>query len=260
VTGRDFSGAKLEKFTSIGSRFENCRFEKMRIGDTSLGAGMALSEYLDCSFDGSRLRHGSGYCRFVRCSFRKVELRDWQSEYVELVDCVISGKVRSTTFWGRPPEEKARARYESNLRWLEREGLPIPGGYRELALREVNEFHGNDFTDAELIDVEFRNGIDLARQRLPTGDDYLYLPAAEATVAQAAARLAQHPADEVSERAQRFLRNVLGRSLAEGQQQLLLREKDFQARGVKPHIEIAFEALRQAAARDPERDVHIRRD
>lgn len=117
----------------------------------------------------------------------------------------------------------------------------------------MNEFHGNDFTDAELIGVDFRSGIDLTRQRLPTGQDYLYLPAAEATVAQAVDRLAQHSADEASERAQRFLSNVLGRSLAEGQRQLLLREKDFQSRGVKPHITLAFEALRQAVATDPER-------
>lgn len=111
----------------------------------------------------------------------------------------------------------------------------------------------HDFTDADLIDVGFRNGIDLTRQRLPTGDDYLYLPAAEATLAQAAAGLAQGSADKVSEDAQRFLRDVLGRSLAEGQRQLLLREKDFQVRGVKPHIKLAFEALRQAVATDPER-------
>src|SRR6266516_3957769 len=74
----DFSRRKLEGFTAVGSRFEACRFEKMRIESGSFGAGREQSEYIDCSFDGSRIRFGPGnYSRFVRCSFKETDLRDW---------------------------------------------------------------------------------------------------------------------------------------------------------------------------------------
>jgi hypothetical protein len=41
--------------------------------------------------------------------------------------------------------------------------------------RERNEFIGNDFSSADLVDVDFRGGIDLEKQVLPTGSDYIYI-------------------------------------------------------------------------------------
>jgi len=41
--------------------------------------------------------------------------------------------------------------------------------------RRVNEIRDNDFSRAELDDVDFRGGIDLTQQRLPTGEDYLFI-------------------------------------------------------------------------------------
>jgi hypothetical protein len=76
--GADFSGRRLEHFSSEASRLEACRFDKVRIESASFGAGRAPSEYLECSFDGARIRFGpGGFARFVRCSFRDVDLRDW---------------------------------------------------------------------------------------------------------------------------------------------------------------------------------------
>lgn len=40
-------------------------------------------------------------------------------------------------------------------------------------------FAGNDFSDAELIDVGFRLGVDLREQKLPTGGQYLYIEQAD---------------------------------------------------------------------------------
>src|SRR3712207_5663627 len=78
VTDGDFSGHRLVALSAIGSRFERCRFERLRVEDASLGSGTEVSEYIECSFDGSRMALSvGGFARFVRCSFRKVDFREW---------------------------------------------------------------------------------------------------------------------------------------------------------------------------------------
>jgi hypothetical protein len=42
-------------------------------------------------------------------------------------------------------------------------------------VRSKNEFRGNDFRDAQLIDTVFVLGINLDQQRWPEGDDYVRL-------------------------------------------------------------------------------------
>src|SRR5881397_1662986 len=102
VVGGDFSGRSLDWLTVVESRFERCRFERMRVERASFGAGMTQSEFVECSFDGSRiLSLASGFSRFVRCTFRDVDICDWGGEYLDLVDCVFSGRLKSAIFWGR---------------------------------------------------------------------------------------------------------------------------------------------------------------
>jgi len=147
LDGSDFSGRHLDQFVSIGSRFQSCRFAKMRIDDGSFGAGRETSEYLDCTFDGSMIRSAvGGNYRFVRCSFRNIDLRDWFCFCVEVVDCVFTGTLRKVVFNGTVPKDQ-----------------------RKDAGRERNRFEGNDFSGAVLIDVDFRTGIDLHRQKFPPG-------------------------------------------------------------------------------------------
>lgn len=160
LVGADFSGRKLVEFASEGSRLERCRFDGTKIDYAVLGSGGRLSEYVGCTFDGARIRFGpAGTCRFVGCSFREVDLRDWFCFRVELVDCVFSGRLRKVVFNGRPVTSD-----------------------RPSARRVRNEFRGNDFSQAELIDVSFRTGIDLTEQQLPTGPDYIYVANAEAAL------------------------------------------------------------------------------
>jgi hypothetical protein len=71
LVGADFSGKKLLSFASAGSTFKSCSFEKIRIESASLGSGREMSEYLDCTFDGSKMKlTAGGHARFVHCSFR----------------------------------------------------------------------------------------------------------------------------------------------------------------------------------------------
>ncbi|MFG3558935.1 hypothetical protein ACGGAQ_31625 [Micromonospora sp. NPDC047557] len=248
VVEMDYSTHGLNGLVSLGAYFERCRFDGLRFQEVALGAGMEQSQFVQCSFDNVVLRGSTGYSRFVGCTFRNTDIRDLTADYLELVDCIFTGRIGSTTFWGAPPPGSDR-RFASDLAFLQKQGRPEPPGYRALALRESNDFHGNDFSGADLTDVAFRHGVDLSQQRLPTGADYLYLPDAEATLHRALTLLADRPADDLSARVERTLRRILDREIGNGQRQLLFREADYLSRGVlKPHTRLMFDLLREAAA------------
>jgi hypothetical protein len=221
--GADFSGRRLEHFSAGASRLEACRFDKVRIESASFGGGRAPSEYIECSFDGARIRFApGGLARFARCSFRDVELRDWVCFAVELVDCVFTGRLRHAFFNGTVPEDQ-----------------------RVFVGRERNEFRGNDFSGMKLEDVGFRTGIDLAQQRLPSGPEYLYLPDAATTVQRARAEVVQW--DDLDRRREAMvLINILEEEVVKGQRQLLLRPDDYSALR-KDAIDGVFTLLRASA-------------
>jgi hypothetical protein len=202
--GVDYSGRKLVQFSASGARLEACRFDGTKIEDASLGSGRDVSEYVECSFNGARIRFGpGGYARFVRCSFRDVDLSEWFCFTVELIDCIFSGRLRKAFFNGTMPE-----------------------GKREIAGREHNEFFGNDFSAMAFIDVGFRSGIDLTRQKLPSGPDYIYVPDAAEAVQRARASMIGWE-DVVVRRPAMTLIKLLEEDVAAGQRQLFLRPADY---------------------------------
>jgi uncharacterized protein YjbI with pentapeptide repeats len=208
LVAEDFSGRKLRGFSAVASRFERCRFERMRIDHASLGAGRLMSHYVDCSFDGSRIRAPApGSARFERCSFRDVRLKEWICWTAEFVDRVFTGRAEKCIFNGRLPEED-----EADLK------------------RSHNEFRSNDFSGMELRDVAFRSGIDLSRQVLPGGDAYVYAEDGQAAIVRARADVSGWDGDAARELALRRLR-LFERQLAQGQQQLFVRKDDFIDRG-----------------------------
>ena len=126
---------------------------------------MEQSVYAGCSFD--RLRMSAtvgGYARFVNCSFRDVDIRKWRADYVELVDCVFTGRLRDCVFWGAAPQGARTYDFAATL--ATRDGREPPAGFRELANRATNDFSRNDFSGADL-DVTFRGGIDLSSSGCP---------------------------------------------------------------------------------------------
>jgi hypothetical protein len=200
LQGADFSDRKLLMFSAVGCRLEACRFDGTRIDDASFGAGHEMSEYLECSFDGARIRHiGSARARFVRCSFRDVEVHEWFCLTGELVDCVFSGRLHKAVFHGKVPDDE-----------------------RAEIGREANEFHGNDFSAMRLIDVDFRGGIDLTQQRLPSGSEYLYVADAAQAVERARAQVIVWDDLELR-RSALVLIGILEKDVAGGQRQLFLR-------------------------------------
>src|SRR6266498_1782103 len=171
LDGADFSGRKLVQFSAAGCRFTRCNFTNMTIESGAFGAGRDQSLYTDCQFDTSRIRFGpGGHARFVRCSFRDVDLREWFCFTVELVECSFTGVLRTVVFNGTVPVDE-----------------------RKSVGRTRNEFRSNDFSAAELVDVAFRTNIDLDAQRLPTDPHYLYVRDATESVALARQRVAAWP-------------------------------------------------------------------
>jgi hypothetical protein len=143
-----------------------------------------------------------------------------------MIDCTFSGRLKAAIFNGMVPEDE-----------------------RAMIGRVSNEFRGNDFSALDLIDVTFRTGIDLSKQILPSGEDYLYLPHAASAVSRAKAGVADW-SDETMRRAATPIFQGLEYELLGGQQQLLLRLSDFHATSGLPReaVDGVLALLKEGAA------------
>jgi hypothetical protein len=218
LIAQDYRGLELLQFSAEGMRFERCAFDGSVIRSGSFGAGQATSEYVGCSFNDAKIHMGpGGYARFVDCTFENVAIDSWLCFAVELVGCSFSGQLRKAVFNGCVPPEK-----------------------RNIAGRSTNQFEGNDFSRAELLDVAFRTSIDLSKQRLPSSPEYTYLEDAPSTVRQA--RRAFNALDDPEERKRvRGVLAVMEEDVAAGQSQLIIRVNDY-PRASRPPIQRLLQA------------------
>jgi hypothetical protein len=120
-------------------------------------------------------------------------VRKWTCFEAEFIDCTFTGRLQTCIFNGTVSEED-----------------------RPWVGRERNEFRGNDFSGAELVDVAFRTGIDLDQQRLPTGPDYLYVPDAAAAIERAQRGLADWMPDTEFQRLAQVIVTVQASAVADG--------------------------------------------
>src|SRR2546428_11141797 len=153
----DFRKAKFDKFQLAVANFVSCDFRGLQLGErfAPFFTTRPRSVFTSCKFDGADLRQISPEgTRFEKCSFEDARFDGWTPARAEFVECRFAGKVVSVTFSGRPAG---------------------PGSTRIDPVRSKNEFRGNDFRDAQLIDTVFVFGIDLDQQRWPVGDDYVRL-------------------------------------------------------------------------------------
>jgi uncharacterized protein YjbI with pentapeptide repeats len=145
------------------------------VAAVTFGAGRETTEFINCNFDGLRANHiYGGNARFVGCSFRDVDIREFLGHGVELVECVFSGRIRTGWLTG-------------DLRPQDAESLG----------RTRNQVEGNDFTETTLGDFEFRTGIDLSQQQLPDGENYVVILDARAVLQRVRARLATSLSDDL---------------------------------------------------------------
>jgi hypothetical protein len=225
--GQDYSGRTLLQFASIGSHLQGCNFDQVQIRSAAFGSGRETSEFVECTFNGARMNMApGGFSRFVRCSFHDVTIRNWICFAVEMIDCTFSGRLDTAIFNGTMPEDR-----------------------RGMIGRASNEFHGNDFSAMDLINVAFRTGIDLTKQILPSGEDYLYRQHAASTVARAKSRVVGWD-DEQMRRGAMTIIQGLEYELSGGQHQLLLRASDnYRISGIpRRAVDDLFALLREDAA------------
>ncbi|MET7401084.1 pentapeptide repeat-containing protein [Dactylosporangium sp. NPDC005572] len=166
----DFSGQSFDWFGAYGGAFVRCRFAETSFERFGVGRG-TQTRFVDCVFRRTRfpLFNTSFHdARFERCVFDHARLRDLRLDAAEFIDCTFRGRVWHTIFFGVPT------------------GLFKPD-------RPRNEWRGNDFSEADLVDVDFRD-IDLRAQRWPTDrDDYALINRVDERVEAATAAIHAQP-------------------------------------------------------------------
>lgn len=149
LTAVDFRRARFDRFSLGGCLFDRCDFRGLKLDRRLAPLFVALprSVFRDCYFDGADIRRARlGQSRFERCTFDDARLDSARAEAAEFIECRFAGPLDGVTFHGVPsgPESK---RLEPR--------------------RRRNEFRGNDFRDAELLDVAFVAAVDMDLQRFP---------------------------------------------------------------------------------------------
>lgn len=157
VADVDFARASFDRLAPSGCTFVDCDFRHATLDKRLLPLFTARSRnvFRGCRFDGADLRgidpHAS---RFEQCMFDDADMSGWNATTAEFVDCHFSGRTAHIRFYGRP--------------WG-------PAAAQLEPKRSTNEFRGNDFRGADLVDVTFVMGIDIGKQKWPDGPDYVRL-------------------------------------------------------------------------------------
>jgi len=92
--------------------------------------------------------------RFERCRFDRALLDDWSAGSAEFVECHFAGRLVQVKFSGEPAG---------------------PAGRLLAPFRRTNEFRGNDFSEAELIDCRVSGGFAIEQQSWPARPGYIVL-------------------------------------------------------------------------------------
>ena len=157
VADVDFGRAAFDRLSPSACVFESCDFRNVKLDRRMLPLFKAKRRnvFRRCRFDGADMRSiDPGSSRFEGCTFDGADLDGWTATAAEFIDCHFAGRLTHVRFYGKP--------------WG-------PGAAELIPARTKNEFRGNDFRGAELVDVAFLMGIDVAKQRWPDGDEYVRL-------------------------------------------------------------------------------------
>jgi uncharacterized protein YjbI with pentapeptide repeats len=145
----DFSAQSYFDFNAEGCEFVDCDFSCVCVKWLPFADGGA--RFLRCRFEEARIGD-FGDVTLIGCDFTNADLNGWFTWEADVIDCRFAGRLEGIVFTATDPDSRRR-----------------------------NEIRGNDFREADLVDVAFRDGVDLDAQLLPTGDEYLRirdLPAA----------------------------------------------------------------------------------
>jgi hypothetical protein len=153
----DFRKVAFSRFTPEACVFVNCDFRGLVFDRRwqPLFSSPVQSVFRGCTFDGADLSKADpGQTRFEGCSFADAHLEKWQATCAEFVDCSFAGPITKCRFYGRP--------------W----GL---AAQHLDPRRSTNDFRGNDFRKADLIETTFIQGIHFPEQQWPDGPGWVHL-------------------------------------------------------------------------------------
>lgn len=142
----DFRGVVFWFMSATASTFVRCRFDRAKIAAGFLSSRIQ-TVYRECVFANADLAGVKpGTARFDACDFSHARIDGWRTLEAEFLNCSFAGPLRDVVFFGRPIGTPP--------------SIPLE--------RDGNEFVGNDFRHADFVDVDFRAGIDITQQLLPT--------------------------------------------------------------------------------------------
>ncbi len=220
-TDVDFRRLRFDLFVGSGSVFTGCDFRDVRFAAGHLG-NLSQTVYHACRFDRAHLAGVDPlYARFERCSFDDADLMQWRAFQAEFVECHFRGRIVEAKFGGKLGDAAA-ARIQPP--------------------RIKNEFRGNDFRQATLVDCSFFDGIDLTAQLLPTGPEYILLDNIRGRIRRARADISRWGDDRTRGEALLMLR--VYESVSRGQDQLFARRDDIGTPA--PLRDKVWDLLRQA--------------
>lgn len=223
LENENLSDLKYKSLTVINSRFINCYFDGLNFKSCSFGAGFKQSVYQNCSFNHAKIFHTTpGNSRFENCSFQNVLIKDFFAINVEFVNCVFSGQIETAVFYGTVLEDK-----------------------QDSIERKYNEFHNNDFSQILFHDVGFRTGIDLTKQKLPSGSQYLYLSDAFTAIEKTKVEINQWEDSEIKLQALKKI-EILEYNLKRGQKQYFL-QLDSILPDLDKELHIVYDILKRNA-------------
>ncbi len=151
----DFSRARLKQNVNLGL-----------IHFADGGGDQRPTIYRRCVFDRADLISSRGTptvlgaSRFEECSFARARISNWLLRNAEFVGCRFEGRLYACRFYGRDD------RFDADQ--------PLQ--------RPTNEFVDNDFRNADIVECEFREGIDLTVQHWPSDPDYLIVTDVQAAL------------------------------------------------------------------------------
>jgi hypothetical protein len=149
--GERFENLRLDYISVITSHLNRCVFSNILAHSVCLGGGATQSTYADCVFeDCDWIFSVVGKVRILRCEFNRCRLSNLFGTNLEAIGCSFN----HTTI---------------------KKGVFHGTGSSAVAVAQTNEFRDNDFSEADLIDVDFRGGIDVSKQRLPMGGEYVFI-------------------------------------------------------------------------------------
>ena len=205
LIGADFSGMRVEGFEARGCTFKDCCFDGARIGQMWFAGGKEQTVYKNCSFDNVRTKYTTGLrVRIEGCSFKDVRIIGWSLRLCDLVNNTFTGTMKAGisggSFWGAPmPYDQKHFR----------------------PFKKTNEFRGNDFSGCTLVGMDFRRGVDLRLQKLPTGYNYIYMEDGKRALKQALQKLDTWEDKELAKSMRSYF-DIWNEKIENGQKQLFI--------------------------------------